>query len=290
MCVYIPIMPNNFIHKIKILDKLETISKFKVYFLPILLPQICLLCNKSYNNRSLCAQCLMDLPPSMPIGVNWIFAIYNYANPNIKKIIHNFKYYNKKTLIRDMIEHINLKPIGISGYLSGHMNKYSELFEKRNTYFYIINKYIEFNKLEGVKNVILVPVPLSPDRQIIRGYNQSEIIANTLLNILNKNKIEKDNKDNHIKEKIIFIKVNLLLRKKITVKLAQTSNIDERATLLNDSFQFNNNEFENINTMDNIYVLIDDVTTTGSTLYAARKCMIQNGIESKYIIAIAIAH
>lgn len=227
----------------------------------IILPQVCVNCGIYDNDTPLCTQCEAELLPSKAIGVNWIFAIYNYDNAIIKKIVYAFKYYNKYNLIE-------------------HMGRISS-----DKYWNIISKYITINDLH-IRTIIMIPIPLSPDRYIMRGYNQSELLAQAIIKSFA-----------YTEEKLSFTIQNIIRRDSVSIKLSHTASIDERQAAIANSFSLTREAVctDMVNTSDNssgqtLYILIDDVTTTGSTLYAARQLLLQQNINEKNIIALTLAH
>ncbi|PTY41224.1 ComF family protein [Brachyspira hampsonii] len=89
-------------------------------------------------------------------------------------------------------------------------------------------------------------VPLGRNRLLDRGYNQSELIAETISKILN-----------------ISLINNIIIRKKETKALSSLNSKTERINMIQNAFEVNSN----YNLKDKINILIiDDVITTGSTL------------------------
>lgn len=115
------------------------------------------------------------------------------------------------------------------------------------------------------KDILLIPVPISKDRLRKRDYNQALLFA---LGI---------NKENTL---------DALERVKDTQRLFQTKHRDDRVRELADSFQV---KTKYIDTIKNKNILIvDDITTTGATLYELRKVLQKAG--AKKISAFTLAH
>ncbi len=133
--------------------------------LDIFFPVKCMLCGKS--GVDLCLSCLSDSPPAERESANWIFPIYDYRHPPIKKALWLFKYKGKKRLAGIFAEII---------------------------YGKILEELSDLSVMENFRNAILVPIPLSSKRHRERGYNQTELICRKLMEIdRNKNfKLEKD--------------------------------------------------------------------------------------------------
>lgn len=112
---------------------------------------------------------------------------------------------------------------------------------------------------------VLVPIPMPYLRSLFRGYNQSEILAKRL-GTLSK----------------IPIDCSLLKRKSSPSRQVTTHNKKERRDNQKGTF------IATRSAKGKEIILIDDVTTTGSTLLEARKVLLDAGASS--ITAITIAH
>jgi ComF family protein len=93
---------------------------------------------------------------------------------------------------------------------------------------------------------VIIPVPLHPKKQMKRGYNQAEILAEGIQEIIN-----------------IPIDKGLLLRKEHS-RSQTTKSKKERISSLEDVFSANKEKTEEYNHV----LLVDDVITTGATLRA----------------------
>jgi competence protein ComFC len=107
-----------------------------------------------------------------------------------------------------------------------------------------------------------------PLRKFERGFNQSEIIAKAI--------IANDN------ERKLLYAPQWLEKIKDTQKQSRSESKEERLKNLKDCFRANPK-------VNNYYVfLIDDVTTTGSTLIEAKKTLMEAG--AKDVFGFTIAH
>ncbi len=114
----------------------------------------------------------------------------------------------------------------------------------------------------------IIPVPMYPLRKFERGFNQSEIIAKAI--------IANDN------ERKLLYAPQWLEKIKDTQKQSRSESKEERLKNLKDCFRANPK-------VNNYYVfLIDDVTTTGSTLIEAKKTLMEAG--AKDVFGFTIAH
>lgn len=100
--------------------------------------------------------------------------------------------------------------------------------------------------LEHVKGAVLVPVPLHPRKRRHRGYNQSELVAQALVNAAGGG-----------------ARVELLLRR--TTDTATQTAFDRRTRQANLKNAFALSQTDTLNPAQH-YILVDDVFTTGSTL------------------------
>ncbi|MBI2630801.1 ComF family protein [Candidatus Nomurabacteria bacterium] len=142
--------------------------------LGIIFPLKCLLCGKS--GIDLCLECLQDAPSAERESAKWIFPIFDYRHPAIKKSLWLLKYNGRKRLA----------------------NVFAEII-----YGKIMEELAELSVMENFSAPILVPIPLSKKRYRERGFNQTELICRELI------KIDKTNKKkNFILEDSILIKPN----------------------------------------------------------------------------------
>jgi ComF family protein len=123
-----------------------------------------------------------------------------------------------------------------------------------------------FITLEFSNKIVLVPLPLSRARKRARGYNQVERIARYA--------------QQHLP---ISFQVNTALLRRVRDTAPQTT--------LGRAARFHNvqDAFAVSAALDPtfIYVLIDDVVTTGATVYAAHEALRAGGALHLYIVALA---
>jgi competence protein ComFC len=124
--------------------------------LNIVFPVKCVSCGK--NGADLCLDCLSLFPPAERENANWIFSLYDYRHPGIKKSLWLFKYKDKKRLAKIFTEVI---------------------------YDKILEELSELSVMENFRAPLLIPIPLSPERYRERGYNQAELICEEMIKINN---------------------------------------------------------------------------------------------------------
>jgi competence protein ComFC len=137
---------------------------------------------------------------------------------------------------------------------------------KKNKHAVRLAGYSLFQELS--EPVLLIPIPLSKKRRKERGYNQCELLIDALLMHDMDNKFSKD--------------FNLLVRSKHI----------EKQTLKNRAERQENtkNIFEVTKKCDRQkkILIIDDVSTTGSTLKEAREALLRSGYTD--VTALTLAH
>ena len=124
--------------------------------LNLIFPVNCISCGVSGVN--LCLTCLSDFPPAERETAPWIFPLYDYRHPPIKKALWLLKYKGKKRL----------------AYI------FAEIL-----YGKILEELSDLAVMENFNNVILIPIPLSKKRYRERGYNQAELICKELAKLDN---------------------------------------------------------------------------------------------------------
>ncbi len=200
--------------------------------LEILFPSECANCD--YIGRALCKRCLETLKfePHVRKIEDLEICISMYYDPNsiLEKLILPFKYNHQKDIFRLFVP---------------HMNRALKLL-----YF--------------PEKIFLVPVPLHKNRELERGYNQSEVLANYL------------GKKNGISV------VKLIARVKNTEKQSLTKSRAEREKNMQNAF-----ELVRSIPKDGHLVLVDDIVTSGSTLLACRKVLREAGYEKISALTLA---
>ncbi|MFA6338452.1 MAG: phosphoribosyltransferase family protein [Candidatus Paceibacterota bacterium] len=169
------------------------------------------------------------------------FPIFDYRDSLVKNAIWEIKYRKNEKIIKLIGKILSDELTAILGDLS--------LFSNFNY-------------------PILIPIPLSKNRERQRGFNQCELIAKVIC----KNSVG------------IFFEKDILIKIKDTKP--QTSFSDRKSRLENLKDCFEIIDVQKIKNQN--IILLDDVTTTGATLNEAKKCLLNSG--AKKVIAITIAH
>lgn len=111
----------------------------------------------------------------------------------------------------------------------------------------------------------LIPVPVHPDRQRKRGYNQAELLARGI------------GKDTGLP-----VRTDILYRNKNTAA-QKTLTPDERLKNLTRAFSVDKSRMDLVSP-----ILVDDIYTTGSTIEACTKALVDAGAAHVYYLSICI--
>ena len=111
----------------------------------------------------------------------------------------------------------------------------------------------------------LIPIPLHRSRLRKRGFNQADLIARKLGELLD-----------------IPVRSGYLVRTKKTRPQKELNDTQRRANLKN-AFQVGENDVKLKKAL-----LIDDIYTTGSTLDAAAAVLLEHGVEKVYFLTVCI--
>ena len=122
--------------------------------LDIVFPVNCIFCKK--RGEDFCIDCINSAKDAERESAKWIFPLYDYRHPPIKKALWFLKYNKKK--------------------------KIASIFAKI-MYHIILEELSDLSIMENFKNPILIPIPLTKKRQRERGYNQAELIAKKLIEL-----------------------------------------------------------------------------------------------------------
>lgn len=145
--------------------------------------------------------------------------------------------------------------------------RYLVLYKFRNSLSFAVQLAQIMWALSNLKNLhfdYLVPIPLHWTRKMWRGFNQSEVIANELSKLSGRPVL------------------NCLKRIKRT-KYQASLTADERKKNLSKAFELDRSTQDDMY-LGKIFVVVDDIMTTGSTLESAGKVLIKYKPEALYAI------
>lgn len=170
------------------------------------------------------------------------WSLFSYKDPLMRKIVWEIKYKRNKILIHK-IAHVLAESL--------------------------LEDATDMQLFSGNKKALIIPLPLSKQRQKERGYNQCELIARAAAAVY---------------PDVFEVETSTLKRIRHTAPQTSVRKRHERIRNIHGAFAATNTE----NIRGRHVYLLDDVTTTGSTLKEARNALRKSGAKS--VTAIAIAH
>jgi competence protein ComFC len=123
-------------------------------------------------------------------------------------------------------------------------------------------------------NYVFVPMPISKARRVARGFNQCEMIIGNILYIIN---------NKPLLDKSFRCELNLLVKNQET-RHQTSQKRKERLENIKNCFSLSNDT----RLHGEIIILIDDVTTTGTTMNEAIRALEKSSAQK--VLAIAVAH
>ena len=204
----------------------------------LIYPNVCGICEEVCN-ESLCKKCEINLRNIVKNKID------KYTDKNFEKHLYLFKY---EGIIKELL--INFK-----------FNEKPYIY-KCFVNFLIKNKKIcRFSKSYD----IIIPVPIHYNRKVVRGYNQSALIAKNLANKLN----------------VIYEEKVLL--KRVNNKPQSTKNKEARKENVIGVY-YTKNEYKIIGKK---ILLLDDIYTTGSTVNECSRVLKLAGAKKVDVVTIA---
>lgn len=220
-------------------------------FLNILFPQECIWCGK--NGHIICKMCMNLIP--LPEDIS-----YGETGPSAIPTIAASCYKNE--IIKNAIWLLKYKKIKTAA------KPLAELICER-----CIEDLSEIDAFYSIKDFLIIPIPVSKKKLMERGFNQAEIIAlNVMVGLQDKMPLKR-----------ILFDGNLLKKIRETSSQVSVKDRTKRLKNLKGSFAIKNPEkIKNKN-----IILIDDVSTTGATIYEASSVLKKSG--ARIIIPIVVA-
>jgi ComF family protein len=230
--------------------KLQSIE-FKAAIQHLIYPNVCLICEKEVLNHSInvCPFCEMDF--------NYTY-FETYAEPTIlDKLFWGRVKIDRTFALLFFEKNKAAQPIL-------HALKYKSRKEVGIQLGRIIGRKIESNfpKLDG-----LIPVPIHPKKKFMRGFNQSELIANGISELIE-----------------VPVYSNLVIKKdntKSQTKMGKTL----RWINAQDQYEWDKSKLQKFNHI----AIVDDVITTGATIESIAKSILNEFNEIKIsVISLAL--
>ncbi|MDO8240742.1 MAG: ComF family protein [Candidatus Moranbacteria bacterium] len=246
---------------------LKIFTKTKIFILDTLFPISCLSCNK--DDAWLCENCLEN-----------INLLSFQVCPKCEDTVTEYG-----QLCRNCKTTSDLDALVVAlKYQDNHIDKFVHLYKYR----FVEDLHIPLGKIivEAILNSglpmpdIIIPVPLHKRRLRWRGFNQSELLAKYV-------------SQNLTPGFEIPVFSNLLTRHKYTPPQMKIGKYADRQKNMRNAFAFNHksDSFQQLEQLEhsNKYnvLLVDDISTTGSTLFECAKVLKQNGAKKVFGAVIA---
>lgn len=177
--------------------------------------------------------------------------------PAFKNCLGSLNYHNK--IVKDAVWSLKFR----------NNAKMAKIFAEI-IYDNLLEELSELKISHNFDQPLLIPIPMSKNKKISRGYNQTELIAQELV------KLDKNQSFEYRK--------NILKKTKDTLPQSRTSGQEERAKNLQGCFRV---VMPKLIKHRNI-ILLDDVITTGTTMSEAEKEIRKH--SPKKIIWVSFAH
>lgn len=218
----------------------------------LLYPVVCTGCGSDYldKNELLCLRCLARLPKTY---------FENIPNNPLEKIFtgripvaaaHSEFYFSKGRIVQQLMHELKYRQnASIGTYLGEIMG----------------NSILHSSRFVGID--YLVPLPLFPDKEFKRGYNQALVICNGIS-----------------KTSGIPVHSGNVIRRRATESQTRKHRA-ERWDNVADSFLVSSPD----KLQGKKIMLIDDVVTTGATLEACGQVILEVGASELYLATLAIA-
>jgi competence protein ComFC len=243
------------------------------FIFDLVFPKICLGCDY-YSSSYICDKCLKKIKfadlPKCPIcekptrfgeshkecrgrfGIDGMTVGVDYSDELVKKIIHKFKYGGVTNAARDLVEKFLGQKICRDVFCGVNLQ----------------GSTVSVAPIE----TIITFIPMHPDKERKRGYNQSEILAREIGEIVN-----------------LSVK-KLLKRTKYTESQMSVKKMKDRKKNVEGIFR--PSPLWGYGTASLIFdemkvILIDDVATTGATLFEATRVLKENGVKSVWGMVLA---
>lgn len=217
------------------------LSRIREGFLHLLFPRLCEGCCASllFEERVLCLSCLDQLPLTAYHHLPSNETVLRFAGRFPFVSATSYAYFTKEGLLQHLLHRLKYKGRKENGRRLGELLGY------------------ELQIVPWAQTVdVIVPVPLHPKKQAARGYNQSDLIAEGMSEVLG----------------IPFLADGL---KRVRHTESQTNKTrQERADNVQDAFRAKSAAVQGRHVL-----LVDDVLTTGATLEACSLALLDQNCK-----------
>lgn len=199
-----------------------------------LFPAQCIICAE-LSETNLCNNCLYSVEFATEQNLPWALSLYSYKNEAMKDIIRHLKNFPDREIINQLLQQ------GLP-----QLSKW----------------FIQLQDQFPNHTFICLPVPLHTSRFTERGYNQADYIAQSFISTVQSN----------IPNTSLQLNQNLLRKIKLTKKQALIKNREERFNNIANAFSVDINFLpKNLDSV--VFIVVDDISTTGGTLTEIRKIL-----------------
>jgi ComF family protein len=199
-----------------------------------LFPAQCIICAE-LSETNLCNDCLNSVEFATEQNLPWALSLYSYKDETMKDIVRHLKNFPDREIVDQLLRQ------GLSQLL--------EWFKP------LIDQFPNHT-------FVCLPVPLHTSRFTERGYNQTDYIAQSFISTL----------QDSIPNTSLHLNQNLLRKIKLTKKQALIKNREERFNNIANAFSVDI-DFLPKNLDSVVFIIVDDISTTGGTLTEIRKIL-----------------
>jgi ComF family protein len=227
--------------------------------LDLFLPNQCIVCQE-ISPVNLCSKCMIQMPNTPNLWLKNNISTQPIFSPNLNTVLQTpFK----ESYLDSVLTCTNFKNNTVKKSI--HYLKYKNLPQLAQPLGGLILRTLSQN-LRVKENIILCPIPLHPNRLHFRGYNQATLLTE------------------YLQSQLKLPIYTELYRIKDTPHQMKINDRKTRIQNVTNAFEAKQKASQNIQHI----ILIDDVTTTLSTIEQAAKALSKQGFTS--INALVLAH
>ncbi len=238
----------------------------------------CLYCGQRNGTGKFCQDCKnslveVGLRPNR-LNLNRCFWTGRYDDA-LRNAIMSLKYMGRKELAKEFARMLFRKFCEVYQFDNKRKTSVLKDIAQRGGASIAIRQQADMRVMQNASSFAVVPIPLHFKKEYERGFNQAELLAQEFSKISN-----------------IPLLTNLLLKIKETPAQVKVENKDLRIKNLEGAFALNPKQLNHLITAQQInystIILIDDVATTGATLFHASRAL--EPLGAKEIVGLVVAH